>query len=149
MKPNYFTQLASTVGRWMMTTLFFISAIAFFWQGIFFSTNIAAMANPAPNLITISDAGNQVKDKVNKDTGRAKNFIDNAKDQVKETANKNADRVDRATDNSSFLERKASKDSGRIEERANQDASRTKKAVDNTKNAIENTVDNIKDAFGN
>ncbi|CAD5930656.1 hypothetical protein PCC9214_01261 [Planktothrix tepida] len=149
MKLNYFTQLASTVGRWMMTTLFFISAIAFFWQGIFFSTNLVAMANPTSSLIALSDAGNQVKEKVSKDTGRAKNFIENTKDQVKQTANKNADRVDRATDNSSFLDRKASKDTGRIEERANQDAARTEKAVDNTKNAIERTVDNIKDAFGN
>ena len=147
MKLNYFTKQLSTVGRWMATTLFCLSAIGFVWQGAFFS-NTAAMANPAPISIATSDAGNQVKDKASEDARRAKNFIEDTKDKVKETANKNADRVDRATDNRSFVERKADKDAARIEQRADQDAARTQKAVDNTKNAIERTVDNIKDAFG-
>ncbi len=148
MKLNYFTKPLSTLGRWMATALFCVSAIAFIWQGAFFS-NTAAMANPVSSLIATSDAGDQVKDKVSEDAGRAKNFIEDTKDKVKETANRNADKVDRATDNRSFVERKADKDTARIEERADRDAGRTKKAVDNTKNAIERTVDKIKDTFSN
>lgn len=130
----------------MATTLFCVSAIAFVWQGAFFS-NTATMANPAPTLIASADAGDQVKEKASKDAGRAKNFIEDTKDKVKETANKNAERVDQATENGSFIERKANKDTARIEQRADQDAARTQKAVDNTKNVIERTVDNIKDAL--
>lgn len=148
MKLNYFTKRLSTVGRWIATTVFCVSAIAFVWQGAFFS-NTAAMAAPAANLIAASDVGSQVQEKASVDAGRAKNFIEDTKNKVKRTANKNADRVDQATDNGSFVERKANRDAARIEQRADQDAARTKKAVDNTKNAVERTVDSIKDAFSN
>ena len=149
MELNYFTKRLSTVGRWIATTLFCVSAIAFVWQGTFFS-NTAAMAGPAANLIAAADVGDQVQEKVSEDAGRAKNFIEDTKDQVKRTANKNAARVDRATDdNGSFVEGKAKRDRDRIEKRADEDAARTQKAVDNTKNAVERTVDSIKDAFSN
>ena len=147
MKLNYFMKRLSIAGRWMATTLFCLSAIAFIWQGAFFS-NTAAMAAPAENLILATDVGSQVQGKVSEDAGRAKNFIEDTKDKVKRTANKNADRVEQATDdNGSFVERKAKRDRDRIEKRADEDAARTKKAVDNTKNAVERTVDSIKDAF--
>ena len=146
MKLNYFTKRRSTIGRWVATTLFCVSAIAFVWQGAFFS-NTAAMADPATNLIASSDVGDQVQEKTREDAGRAKNFIEDTKDKVKRTANKNASRVDQATDDGSFVERKAKRDRNRIEKRADEDAARTQKAVDNTKNAVERTVDNIKDAF--
>lgn len=146
MKLNYFTKHFSTVGHWIATTLFCVSAIAFMWQGAFFS-NTTAMAAPTATLIATADAGNEVKDKTREDAGRAKNFIEETKDQVKRTANKNAARVDESTDNGSFIEGKAKRDRDRIEKRADEDAARTKKAVDNTKNAVERTVDNIKDAF--
>jgi len=147
MKLNYLTKGLSTVKRWMTTTLFCLLAIAFVWQGAFFS-NTSAMADPTVNLIASADAGDQVQEKASKDAGRAKNFIQDTADKVKETANKNANRVDQATDNNgSFVERKAKRDAARIEKRANEDASRTKEAVDKTKNAVERTVDSIKDAF--
>ncbi|NMF66465.1 hypothetical protein DP113_22640 [Brasilonema octagenarum UFV-E1] len=143
MKLNNVIKRLSTVGRFLATTVFCVSAIAFVWQGAFFS-NTAAMANPATNLIATAD---QVKDKTSEDAGRAKGFIEDTKDKVKETANKNAERVDQATDNGSILERKAKTDAKTIEKRADEDAARTKEAVDNTKNVIERTVDSIKDAF--
>ena len=147
MKLNYFTKRLSIIGRWIATSLFCLSAIAFVWQGAFFS-NTAAMAAPTVNAIASADAGNQVKGKASVDAGRAKNFIEDTKAKVKQTANKNADRVEKATDDSdSFVERKAKRDRDRIEQRANEDAARTEKAVDNAKNAVERTVDNIKDAF--
>lgn len=146
MKLNYFTKRLSTVGRWVATTLFCVSAIAFVWQSAFFSSP-AAMASPAANLIAAAGTDDQVKGKASVDAGRAKNFIEDTKDKVKRTANKNADRVDQATDGGSFVERKANRDAARIEKRADEDAARTKKAVDNTKNAVERTVDSIKDAF--
>ena len=147
MKLNYIKKRLSIAGRWMATTLLCLSAIAFFWQGGFFS-NTAAIADPAANLIAAADAGSQVQGKASEDAGRAKNFIEDTKDKVKRTANKNAARVDQATDdNDSFVERKAKRDRDRIEKRADEDAARTKKAVDNTKNAVERTVDSIKDAF--
>lgn len=149
MKLNYFMKRLSTVGRWMATSLFCLSAIAFIWQGAFFS-NTAAIADPATNLIAAADAGDQVKGKVSEDAGRAKNFIRDTADKVERTANKNAARVDEATDDDgSFIERKAKRDRNRIEKRAEEDAARTEKAVDKTKNAVERTVDNIKDAFSN
>lgn len=149
MKLNYFTKRLSTVGRWVVTTVFCLSAFAFVWQGAFFSKT-AAMAAPVSNLIASADVGNQVKGKASEDAGRAKNFIEDAKDKVKRTANKNAERVDQAVDeNDSFVERKAKRDRDRIEQRADEDAARTKKAVDNTKNAVERTVDSIKDVFSN
>ncbi|MFN6565871.1 hypothetical protein A6770_17970 [Nostoc minutum NIES-26] len=146
MKHNYFMQRLSTIGRWMATTLFCLLAIAFVWQGAFFS-NTSAMANPSANSVLLADAGNEVKSKASEDAGRAKGFIEDTKDKVKRTANKNAAKVDEATDNGSFAERKAKRDAARIQQRADEDASRTKEAVDNTKNVVEKAVDNIKDAF--
>jgi uncharacterized protein YjbJ (UPF0337 family) len=149
MKLNYFMKQLSIAGRWMATTLLCLSAIAFVWQGAFFS-NTAAMAAPDANLIAAAGTSDQVKGKASEDAGRAKNFIEDTKDKVKETANKNADRVDQATDDDgSFVERKAKRDRDRIEKRADEDAARTKEAVDNTKNAVERTVDSIKDVFSN
>jgi uncharacterized protein (DUF2147 family) len=138
MKLNYIMKRLSIAGRWMATTMLCLSAIAFVWQGAFFS-NTAAMAAPAANLIAAADVGDQVQEKASEDAGRAKNFIEDTKDKVKQTANKNAARV----------ERKAKRDRDRIEQRADEDAARTEKAVDNTKNAIERTVDSIKDVFSN
>ncbi|MER3492964.1 MAG: hypothetical protein C4323_11880 [Mastigocladus sp. ERB_26_2] len=147
MKLNYLTKRLSTVGRWIATTLFCVSAIAFVWQGAFFS-NTTAMADPAVNLIASSNLDNQVKGKTNEDAGRAKNFIRDTADKVEQTAKTNAKRVEQATDdNGSFVERKAKRDAARIEKRAEEDAARTQKAVDNTKNAVESAVDSIKDAF--
>lgn len=144
-----YSMTLKNIGRFLATTLLFVSAIAFVWQGGFFS-NDSAMAAPGVNLIAAADAGDAVKAKASEDAGRAKNFIEDTKDKVKSTANKNADRVEDATDNNgSLLERKANKDAATIEKRANEDAARTEKAVDNTKNAIESAVDKIKDAFGN
>ncbi len=149
MKLNYFMKRLSIAGRWMATTLLCLLAIAFVWQGAFFS-NTAAMADPGANLIAAAGTTDQVKGKASEDAGRAKNFIEDTKDKVKETANKNADRVDQATDdNGSFVERKAKRDRDRIEKRADEDAARTEKAVDNTKNAVESVVDSIKDVFSN
>jgi uncharacterized protein YjbJ (UPF0337 family) len=146
MKQNYLMQRLSTVGRWMATTLFCLSAIAFVWQGAFFSNTIA-MANPAANLMAAADVGDQVQGAADEVAGRSKNFIRDTADKVERTANKNAAKVDRADDDGSFVERKAKRDRDRIEQRAEQDAARTQKAVDNTKNLVERTVDNIKDAF--
>ncbi len=146
-KLNYFTKGLSILGRWIATTLFCLSAIAFVWQGAFF-LNTTAIAAPTTHLIVATDAGNQVKGKASEDAGRAKNFIEDTKNKVKQTANKNADRVEQASDKSdSLVERKAKRDRDRIEQRANEDAARTEKAVDNTKNAIESAVDSIKDVF--
>ncbi|MHC5729356.1 MAG: hypothetical protein ACYTXY_35575 [Nostoc sp.] len=147
MKLSYLTKQFSTVKRWMATTLFCLLAIAFVWQGAFFS-NTSAMADPIATLIASKDAGDQVQEKTSKDAGRAKNFIEDTKDKVKEAAKSNASKVDEATDNGSFVERKAKKDAATIQKRADEDASRTKKAVDNTKNVVERAVDNIKEAFG-
>ncbi|MBE9037359.1 hypothetical protein [aff. Roholtiella sp. LEGE 12411] len=147
MKLNYLIKRLSTVGRWMATAMFCVSAIAFVWHGAFFS-NTSAMAEPAATLMASADAGDQVKSKASEDSGRAKNFIRDTADKVEQTAKKNAAKVDQATDSGSFIERKAKKDAARIEKRAEEDAARTQKAVDNTKNAVERTVDGIKDAFG-
>lgn len=137
-----------TLGRFLATTLLCVSAIAFVWQGAFFS-NASAMAAPGVNLIAAADAGDQVKEKASEDASRAKNFIQDTKDKVERTANKNASKVEDATDNNgSFVERKAKRDAATIEKRAEEDAARTEKAVDNTKNVVESAVDKIKDAFG-
>lgn len=147
MKLNYFTKQLSTVGRWIATTLFCVSAIAFGWQGAFLP-NTAAIAGPVTNLIASADVGDQVQGKTSEDAGRAKNFIRDTADRVERTAKKNAARVEDATDdNGSLVEGKAKRDAARIEERSEQDAARTQKAVDNTKNAVDRTVDSIKDAF--
>ncbi|MEH2248210.1 hypothetical protein [Nostoc sp.] len=148
MRLNYLTKQLSTVKRWMATTLFCMLAIAFVWQGAFFS-NTSAMAAPTATLIASADAGDQVKDKTSKDAGRAKNFIQDTTDKVKEAARSNASKVDQATDdNGSFVERKAKRDAATIQRRADEDSARTQKAVDDTKNVVERTVENIKDAFG-
>ncbi len=148
MKLSYLTKQFSTVKRWMATTLFCLLAIAFVWQGAFFS-NTSAMADTTATLIASKDAGDQVQEKTSKDAGRAKNFIDDTADKVKEAAKSNANKVDQATDdNGSFVERKAKKDAATIQKRADEDAARTKKGVDNAKNVVERAVDNIKDAFG-
>lgn len=147
MQLNYLMKRLSTAGRWMATTLLCLSAIAFMWQGAFFS-NTSAMAAPALNSIAAADLGDKIQGKASEDAGRAKNFIRDTEDKVKETAKKNATKVDRATDNGSVAERKAKKDAATIEKRAEEDSARTQKAVDNTKNAVERTVDSIKDAFG-
>jgi hypothetical protein len=147
MKLNYLMKRLSIAGRWMATTLLCLSAIAFMWQGAFFS-NTSAMAAPFANSIAAADAGDKIQDKASTDAGRAKNFIRDTEDKVKETAKKNAAKVDRATDDGSVAERKAKKDAATIQKRAGEDSARTQKAVDNTKNAVERTVDSIKDAFG-
>lgn len=147
MKSNYVAKQLSTVKRWMATALFCMLAIAFVWQGAFFS-NTSAMADPAATLIASSDAGDRAQEKASRDAGRTKNFIDDAADKVKDAAKSNASKVDQSTDNGSFIGRKAKNDAATIQKRANEDASRTKEAVDNTKNVVERTVDNIKDAFG-
>ncbi|MBN3879839.1 MULTISPECIES: hypothetical protein [unclassified Nostoc] len=147
MKSNYVAKQLSTVKRWMATALFCMLAIAFVWQGAFFS-NTSAMADPAATLIASSDAGDRAQDKASRDAGRTKNFIDDTADKVKDAAKSNASKVDQSTENGSFAERKAKKDAATIQKRANEDASRTKEAVDNTKNVVERTVDSIKDAFG-
>jgi uncharacterized protein YjbJ (UPF0337 family) len=145
-KLNYFIKPLSIVGRWIVTTLFCVSAIAFVWQGAFFS-NPVAMAAPTATLIADAGVGDKVQGKVSTDAGRAKNFIEDTKDKVKEAANKNASRVDQADDEGSFVERKAKSDRDTIEKRAEEDAARTEKAVDNTKNAVQSAIDNIKGAF--
>lgn len=141
MKPNYITKSLSTLGRWVATALFCVSAIAVAWQGAFFS-NTSAMAAPGVALIATTNTGEQVK-KENK------SFVKDAAEKVKETANKNASRVEDATDGSANpIQRKAQRDVARIEKRADEDAARTQKAIDNNVNAVERAVDSIKDAFG-
>lgn len=145
MKLTSLTKRFASVGRWLATMLFCVSAIALGWQSNFSS---AAIADPAPNLIAAADVGSQVQGKTSKDSGRAKNFIRDTKNQVQQTAKNNAARVDQATDNDgSFLEGKAKRDAARINKRAEEDAARTQEAVDSTKNVIERTVDSIKDTF--
>lgn len=146
MKLNYLSKQLPLLGRWMVTTVFCLSAIAFFWQGAFF-LNTSAMATPNQTLIA-ADLGDKVQEKTSKDAGRAKNFIDDTADKVKEAAKSNASKVEDATDgDGNFIERKAKKDAATIQKRANEDASRTKSAVNETKNAVEKAVDKIKDAF--
>jgi vacuolar-type H+-ATPase subunit H len=149
MKLNYFMKRLSSVGRFLATTLFCVSAIAFVWH-FSFPLNTAAMASPAAYAITSADIGDQVQEKVSKDAGRAKDFIQDTKNKVEQTARKNAAKVDQATDdNGSFVERKAKSDAATIHKRAEEDAARTEKAVDNTKNVVERAVDKVKDVFGN
>ncbi|HBE33898.1 MAG TPA: hypothetical protein DD990_21940, partial [Cyanobacteria bacterium UBA11368] len=64
-----------TLGRFLATTLLCVSAIAFVWQGAWFS-NSNAMAAPGVTLIATADAGNVVKGKASEDASRAKNFIE-------------------------------------------------------------------------
>lgn len=149
MKLKNFAKGLSIVGRWLATTVFCVSAIAFSVDGVFF-TNTSAMAAPTVNLIASTDVGDKVQDKASEDAGRAKNFIRDTEEKVKQTAKKNAARVEQSTDSDgSFVERKAKKDADRIEQRASEDSARTQKAVDKTKNAVEKAVDSIKDVFSN
>ncbi|MBW4490702.1 MAG: hypothetical protein KME12_23255 [Trichocoleus desertorum ATA4-8-CV12] len=140
MKLNYLVRQLSTVGRLMTTTLLCVLAIAFAWQGAFFS-NPSAIAAPTTTLIATSDVGDQVK-KENK------GFVRDAAEKVKETANKNASRVEDSTDGTANpIQRKAQRDVARIEKRADEDAARTQEAIDHNVNAFERAVDSIKDAF--
>lgn len=145
MKLNHLTKGLTRVGRFLATTMFCVLAIAFVWQGAFFS-NTAAMANPAVNLIASGDLGDEVKDKAREGFEKSRNFIDDTKDSLKNTANKNADKV-QAQSNDKDVVGKANRDAGRIEERAESHAAKTKEAVDKTENVVERAIDNIKDAF--
>jgi hypothetical protein len=147
MKLNYLLKQLSTVGRFLATALFCVSAVAFVWQGAFFS-NSAAMAAPTATLIAEADVSSQVQDNLNKGAKLSKDFIEDTKERVERTASKNADKVEQATDdNGSVAERKANRDEARIYKRAEEDAARTKEQVDRSKNAVESAIDSIKDAF--
>ncbi len=149
MKLNHLLKRVSTVGRFLATALFCVLAVAFVWQGAFFS-NTAAMADPTATLIAEADISSQVQDNLNKGAKLSKDFIEDTKKRVERTANKNTDRVEQATDdNGSVVERKANRDEARIYKRAEEDAARTKEQVDRSKNAVESAIDSIKDAFSN
>lgn len=144
MKPNSLTKQLSTVGRWVATTLFCLSAIAFVWQGAFFADN-SAMASPT--LVATRDAGDKVKDKADDVAEGSKNFIRDTKNKVQDAASSNAKKVDKSTGDDSVAERKAKSDRDTIYKRAEEDAARTEKAVDNNMNAVKGAVEKIKDAF--
>ncbi len=148
MKLNYFAKQLPVLGRLLTAAILCVSAIAFVWQGSFF-TDTAALASPNAHLIAAADAGSEVQGKAGKDAGRTKGFVRDTTDKLKKTAKTNAAKVDRATDNDSAIARKAKKDAARIERKADKDSARTQNAIDKTKNAVESAVDNIKDAFGN
>lgn len=144
MKLNYLRKGLSTLGRFLATTLFCLSAIAF-WQGAFLNTT--AMASPAVNLIATADAGDKVKEKTSEGFDKARDFIQDSKNKVEQTARTNASKVDQADDSGSFVEGKAKRDAARIHERAEEDAARTQKAVDKSQNFVESTIEGIKDAL--
>lgn len=144
MKPNSFTKQLSTLGRWVATTLFCLSAIAFVWQGAFIADN-SAMASPT--LVATRDAGDKVKDKADDVAEGSKNFIRDTKNKVEDAASSNAKKVEKSTDNDSAAESKAKSDRDTIYKRAEEDAARTEKAVDNNMNAVKGAVEKIKDAF--
>ncbi|MBW4419584.1 MAG: hypothetical protein KME13_10180 [Myxacorys californica WJT36-NPBG1] len=146
MKLNYLTKTLSMMGRWIVTTLFCVSAIAFVWQGAFFS-NTSALASPAATLI--ADAGSKAEGKVNEFAGDNKSFVRDVKDKVQDAAKSNAAKVDQATDDDNPIAGKAKRDAARIQKRAEEDATRTQEAIDNNKNVVERAVEGIKDAFGN
>jgi len=143
-KLNYFMKRLSTVGRWMATTLVCVAAIAFVWQGGFFS-NTTAVADSTPQLIATSGA-DQIKGAADKVTEGSKKIIRGTENKVKETANTNAAKVDQA-DDGGIAERKATRDKNRIERRAEEDADRTEKRAEKSMGAVKDAVDNIKDAF--
>jgi hypothetical protein len=145
-KLNYFVKQFSTVGRWMLTSLFCVVALAFVWQGGF-SSNLSAMASPTSYLVA-ADLGDQIKGAADDVRAGSKDLIRDTESKVKKTANKNAAKVDRADDDGGVAETKAKRDKARIEKRAGEDASRTETAVDKSMNAVKGAVDNIKDAFG-
>ncbi|MFB2833461.1 hypothetical protein [Floridanema evergladense] len=135
MKLNYFTKVA----RKIATVLFCVCAIAFTWQGAFFSNN-AAVAAPQTNLIAVADNPSEFAE-------AHKDFVRDAADKVKKTANENARKVDDATDSGNFVERKAKRDRNRIERTADEHAAKTEEAIDKSTNVFERTVEGIKDTF--
>lgn len=144
MKLTNVKKQVSIVGRWMATTLFCLSAIAFVWQGAFFADN-SAMASPT--LVAAKDAGDKVQDKVDDIAKGSKNLIRDTKEKVEDAASSNAKKVDKSTGDDSVAERKAKSDRDTIYKRAEEDAARTEKAVDNNMNAVKGAVEKIKDAF--
>ena len=144
MKLNHFTKQLSTLGRWIATSLFCLSAIAFVWQGAFFADN-SAMASPT--LVAAREAGDKVKDKADDVAKGSKNFIRDTKAKVEDAASSNAKKVDKSTGDDSVAERKAKSDRDTIYNRAEEDAARTEKAVDKSTNAVKGAVEKIKDAF--
>jgi len=144
MKLNNVKKQLSTVGRWMATTLFCLSAIAFVWQSAFFANN-SAMASPT--LVAARDAGDTVKEKAEDVAKGSKNFIRDTKEKVQDAASSNAKKVEKSTDSDSAVEGKAKSDRDTIYKRSEEDAARTEKAVDKSMNAVERAVDSIKDAF--
>jgi hypothetical protein len=145
MKLSYFTKPLSIVGRWMLTAMLCASAIAFVWQGAFFSDS-SALASSSATLIA-ADLGDQIKDKADDVRAGSKKIIRENQDAVKKTANKNASKVDRTDERGGYFERKAQRDHARIENRADRHAVRTERAVDKSMDAVKDTVDNAKDAF--
>ena len=128
----------------MANTLLCLVAIAFVWQGAFFSeTNAIA----APATLIAADVGDQIKGAADEVRARSKDLIRDTQDKVEKTANKNAAKAEQADDDGSFVERKALRDKDRIEKRASEDADRTEKAVDNSMDAVKGAVEKIKDAF--
>ena len=144
MKPNYCMKRILAVGRWMASTLICLAAIAFVWQGAFFS-DTKAMAAPA--TLIAANVGDQIQGAADEVRGRSKDLIRDTQNKVEKTANKNAAKVDQADDEGSFVERKAKRDRTRIEKRASEDADRTETAVDKSMDAVKGAVENIKDAF--
>jgi parvulin-like peptidyl-prolyl isomerase len=55
------TKLFSTVGRWVATALFCVSAIAFVWQGAFFSSPTAMAAPGTLVIAAATDTGEQIQ----------------------------------------------------------------------------------------
>ena len=117
MKLNQFTKQLSTVGRWVATTLFCLSAITFVWQGAYF-TNNSAMA--APISIASGDLGDKVKDKAEDVAKGSKNLIRDTQDKVKDAASSNAKKVEKSTDSDSKVEDKAKSDRDTIFKRADE-----------------------------
>ncbi len=145
MKLNYFMKWLSAVGLRIATTLVCVAAIAFVWQGGFFS-NTTAVADSMPQLIATSGA-DQIKGAADKVTEGSKKIIRGTENKVKETANTNAAKVDQADDDGGIAERKATRDKNRIQRRAEEDADRTEKRAEKSMGAVKDAVDNIKDAF--
>lgn len=145
MKLNYFMKRLSALGQCLATTLVCVAALAFVWQGAFFS-NTKALADSTPQLIATSGA-DQIKGAADKVTEGSKKIIRGTENKVKETANTNAAKVDQADDDGGIAERKATRDKNRIERRAEEDAARTEKRAEKSMDAVKHAVDNIKDAF--
>lgn len=144
MRLNCWMKRTLAVGRVVVNTLLCLVAIAFVWQGAFFS-NTNAIAAPA--TLIAADVGDQVKGAADEVRARSKDLIRDTQDKVEKTADKNAAKVDQADDEGTFVERKAKRDQARIEKRAEEDANRTEKAVDKSMNAVQGAVDKIKDVF--